>query len=107
MIEKIKNWKIIYMRKDKTRQRIVVVQVRDGLVYDYHGVILGFTKKQIIGWNIYSILRTFFNEYEIVDMYRMKKDEYVKLDAKKIEDIVRTPVSSTKKCFETARFKYV
>ena len=82
MIEKIKSWKIIYVCKGKTKQHIVAIQVRDGLIYDYHGTILGFTKEQILGWNIYSVLRTMFNEYKIIRIYRMKEGKYVKLDEK-------------------------
>ena len=91
MIEKIKNWKIIYVCKGKIRQQIVVVQVRDGLVYDYHGIIFGFKSKQILGWNIYSVIRMFFDEYEVIELYRMKKDEYIKLNKEKIKEMVYNP----------------
>ena len=43
MIEKIKSWKIVYKCKDNNKRYIVAIQVRDGLIYDYHGIILGFT----------------------------------------------------------------
>ena len=107
MIEKIKSWRIIYACKGKIKRHIVAIQVRDGLVYDYHGAILGFTKEQICGWNIYSMLRTMFNEYKIISMYRMKEGKYIKLDKKRVENIVREPISSVKKCFETSQFNYV
>lgn len=92
MIEKIRFWKITYRAKNKNKT--IVIQVRDGLIYDYYGEMIGFKKKQILGWNICSVLRTMFNEYRIIEMYRMKDGKYTKLNKEKIEKIVREPVSS-------------
>ena len=91
MIEKIKNWKIVVGKNKK-----IFIQTHIGIVHGYTADInyKPFTKKDMCGWNIYSVLRTHFNELKVVSIYRMKDGAYVKLNKGKIKEIVYESINN-------------
>jgi len=85
MIEKIKNWKILYRDKDIIKKtllpKVLILGTDVGLVVNVSciGKLTAVTDEQLLGWNIYSVVRMMFDEYELIDLYRMKKGKYCML----------------------------
>ncbi len=89
MIENIKRWRF---------------ELDDGLVvitmYGETGLVNfaidkdGKKIKELVGWNIYSVLRSFFEFNKKVVAYRWKEKEKVfqKLNTEKIKEIAYSPI---------------
>ena len=86
MIEKIRKWKIVL-----DGVPIVLMNNEAGLVKN----IIADNRKEfdsLKGWNMYSVVRSLFIDYSVIEFYREKDGQWIKMNTDKVKEIAEMPV---------------
>jgi len=86
MIEKIRKWKIVL-----DGVPIVLMNNEAGLVKN----IVSDNRKEfdsLKGWNMYSVVRSLFIEHTVIEFYREKDGQWIKMNTDKVKEIAEMPV---------------
>lgn len=81
MIEKIRKWKIVL-----DDFPIVLINNEAGLVK----TVVADDRKEfdsLKGWNMYSVVRSLFIDYNVIEFYREKDGQWIKMNTSKIKEI--------------------
>lgn len=82
MIDKIKKWKI------KTDASEFVLAMNTGLVKKVIYIKGKQDQDSLLGWNIYSVLRSLIQFSKKIEVYRVKDGIWVKINLEKLQIII-------------------
>ncbi len=82
MIDKIKRWKI------KTDVSEFVLVMNTGLVKKVIYIKGKKDQDSLFGWNIYSVLRSLIQFSKKIEVYRLKENNWVKINLEKLQTII-------------------